>query len=84
MSTPSSLVSDFGEVIADAVRSSKVMLVVIGPKWLVAEDGNRRIDSADDYVRIELEQALGRGDSEPSGSSSTERPCLKVSTYLTH
>jgi hypothetical protein len=52
---------DFGEVIADAVRSSKVMLVVIGPKWLVAEDGSRRIDSVDDYVRIELEQALGRG-----------------------
>jgi hypothetical protein len=52
---------DFGEVIADAVRSCKVMLVIIGPNWLTTQDGNRRIDSPDDYVRIELEHALGRG-----------------------
>ena len=52
---------DFGEVIADAVRSSKVMLVIIGPNWLSSQDGSRRIDSPDDYVRIELDQALQRG-----------------------
>ena len=51
---------DFGEVIGEAVRNCKVMLVVIGPRLDVVDgDGSRRIDSPDDYVRIQLEQALG-------------------------
>ena len=53
---------DFGLVISEAVQSCKVMLVIIGPDWLGSRDqGGRRIDSADDYVRIELEQALSGG-----------------------
>ena len=53
---------DFGEVISEAVQNCRVMLVVIGPRWMAStESGVRRLDSPDDYVRIELEQALNRG-----------------------
>ena len=53
---------DFGEVISEAVENCRVMLVIIGPKWMLStETGGRRLDSPDDYVRIEIEQALKRG-----------------------
>jgi uncharacterized membrane protein YeaQ/YmgE (transglycosylase-associated protein family) len=53
---------DFGEVIDKAVRSSGVMLVLIGEKWLTSTDkqGRRRLDNPDDYVRLELEATLNR------------------------
>jgi len=36
------------------------MVVVIGREWLgvLDEDGDRRLDSPDDYVRLEIEKAL--------------------------
>jgi len=53
---------DFGEVITEAVQNCRVMLVVIGPRWISStETSGRRLDSPDDYVRIEIEQALNRG-----------------------
>jgi CHASE2 domain-containing sensor protein len=44
----------------DAVRSSSVVLVLIGPYWLHARssNGTRRIDEPDDWVRREVETAL--------------------------
>jgi hypothetical protein len=53
---------DFHEKLAESLARCDIMLVVIGPEWLscVAADGSRRIDKADDYVRIEIEAALGR------------------------
>lgn len=53
---------DFYEKLAEKLAQCDVMLIVIGPEWLscAGDDGTRRIDKADDYVRIEIEAALGR------------------------
>jgi hypothetical protein len=51
---------DFVEVIEDRVAKSAVLLAVIGQHWIDASDdrGTRRLDNAQDYVRIEIESAL--------------------------
>src|SRR5256885_12633659 len=53
---------DFREHIGNAVGNCDVLLVIIGDQWLVSADGkgNRRIDDAADFVRIEIESALKR------------------------
>ncbi len=53
---------DFGEAINRAVAACKVLLAVIGPDWLTAADeqGRRRLDNPDDFVRLEIEAALDR------------------------
>lgn len=53
---------DFREIIEKSVQSCDVILVVIGTKWLESENGlgQRRIDSPDDFVRIEIEAGLKR------------------------
>lgn len=54
---------DFAEVIEDALNSSAVLVVLIGRQWvtLTGEDGARRLDNPDDYVRFEVTTALERG-----------------------
>ena len=54
---------DFTEVISDAVASCDVVIALVGARWLSAADtmGRRRLDSPDDFVRLELEAALARG-----------------------
>jgi hypothetical protein len=51
---------DFAEVIEEAVNSSAVLVALIGRQWATVtdEDGGRRLDSPDDYVRFELKTAL--------------------------
>jgi hypothetical protein len=51
---------DFVEVIEDRVAQSAILLAVIGQHWVDVTDdrGNRRLDNAQDYVRIEIESAL--------------------------
>ena len=51
---------DFVDVIEDRVAQSAVLLAVIGQHWVDASDdqGHRRLDNAQDYVRIEIESAL--------------------------
>jgi hypothetical protein len=45
-----------------ALRSAKVVIVVIGPRWFDrGRDGRRLIDRPDDYVRREIAMALTRG-----------------------
>src|SRR6266566_9099778 len=53
---------DFVEVITTAVGSCDVLLALIGDEWLTVtdEDGRRRLDSPEDFVRLEIETALTR------------------------
>lgn len=53
---------DFRKVLDAHLAECQVMLAVIGPHWLDAkfDGGGRRIDDADDFVRIELAAALKR------------------------
>jgi hypothetical protein len=53
---------DFAEAIATAVTSCDVLLALIGERWskLTDEQGRRRLDFADDFVRREIEAALTR------------------------
>ena len=52
--------SDFAESIRRAVRSSTVMLAMIGPRWASIGDdhGRPRLHNKVDLVRLELEVAL--------------------------
>jgi len=51
---------DFTEIIREAVDSCAVLLALIGPKWatLIDEQGHRRLDDPDDWVRFEIRAAL--------------------------
>jgi hypothetical protein len=53
---------DFRDHIARAVGQCDVLLALIGDSWIAATsaDGQRRIDSPTDFVRLELEAALTR------------------------
>jgi hypothetical protein len=53
---------DFVERITAAVGSCDVLLALIGPRWLTItdENGQRRLDNPEDYVRLEIETALTR------------------------
>jgi hypothetical protein len=54
--------ADYRAVIGRALDQAEVVLVVIGPAWLTlaGADGRRRIDDAEDMVRLEVEMALAR------------------------
>ena len=54
---------DFAEVIRGAVDSSVVLVVLIGRQWATVadEEGRRRIDDPNDFVRFEVQTALKRG-----------------------
>jgi hypothetical protein len=49
-------------VITTAVESCDVLLALIGDRWLAVtdSDGQRRLDSPQDFVRLEIEAALTR------------------------
>jgi uncharacterized RDD family membrane protein YckC len=53
---------DFVEVISTAVGSCDVLLALIGHQWLTItdEDGHRRLEDPNDFVRVEIEAALAR------------------------
>lgn len=53
---------DFVDAINTEVGSCQVLLALIGDQWLtiVDDDGGRRIDNANDFVRLEIEAALER------------------------
>jgi formylglycine-generating enzyme required for sulfatase activity len=52
--------SDFRDVITRAIEQCNVLLVLIGSEWLsvLDDDGQRRLDNPDDFVRIEIETGL--------------------------
>src|SRR5947209_6362751 len=49
--------------IKQMLSKTRVALVIIGPGWLTASDeqGRRRLDDPNDFVRLEVETALGAG-----------------------
>ena len=53
---------NFRTYLNDIIEKSKILLVVIGPRWLSITDdqGGRRLDDPADFVRIEIEAALKR------------------------
>ena len=52
---------NFPAAITEAVGSCDVLLALIGNQWLTAtQNGRRRLDNPDDYVRREIVAALGR------------------------
>lgn len=54
---------DFVNAIQAAMRRSDAYICLIGPRWLGSTDvdGRRRIDNADDFVRLTLASALASG-----------------------
>lgn len=52
--------SDFRTVLHNEVGATDICLVIIGPQWLNVTDaqGKRRLDDPNDFVRIEVEEAL--------------------------
>jgi hypothetical protein len=55
--------TDFVVELDRALKSTAVVIVVIGRKWLTVTnpDGSRRIDESTDFVRREIETAFQRG-----------------------
>lgn len=53
---------DFRKAIDDNVSGCGVFLAIIGAQWatITGADGQRRLDSADDFVRLEVASALNR------------------------
>ncbi|MDI6098173.1 toll/interleukin-1 receptor domain-containing protein [Actinoplanes sp. NEAU-A12] len=52
----------FPPLIEKALERCRVLIAVIGPKWLAADEhGHRRVDDPADWVRREIARALDRG-----------------------
>ena len=52
--------ADFVEIIENNLQDCEALLVIIGPQWLDCRDndGKRRLDNPDDFVRLEIVTAL--------------------------
>ncbi|MEZ4668540.1 MAG: TIR domain-containing protein [Anaerolineae bacterium] len=55
---------DFRSVLDKALTAADVVLVIMGPQWVMITDdsGHRRLNDPHDFVRIEVESALKRTD----------------------
>ena len=54
--------ADFVAAIRQRLAGAKTVLVLIGPRWAGGDTpGARRIDDADDFVRLEVQEALASG-----------------------
>jgi hypothetical protein len=54
---------DFVETLQGWVNQCEIMLALIGPGWIEATDpntGHRRLDDPNDFVRVEIREALSR------------------------
>ena len=48
----------YRQALQDWISQCEVLLALIGPHWLNVQDGKRRIDDPDDFVRMEIREAL--------------------------
>ncbi len=54
--------ADFVEAIRQRLAGAQTVLVLIGPRWAGGDaSGTRRIDDAQDFVRLEVQEALASG-----------------------
>lgn len=54
--------ADFVEAIRQRLAGAQAVLVLIGPRWAGGDSpGMRRIDDAQDFVRLEVQEALASG-----------------------
>ena len=55
--------SDFRKVLDQHLRRCRALVAIIGPNWMEASDenGHRRLDDPDDFVRVEIGTAIDRG-----------------------
>ena len=55
--------ADFSSHLANQIRNSDALLVLISSRWLESTDslGNRRIDDPGDFIRLEIRYALEAG-----------------------
>jgi len=53
---------DFVDALHASLQQTAAILVVVGPRWITLRDaqGTRRLDDDKDFVRLEVEAALGR------------------------
>ena len=54
--------TDFRTVLEETLNKVDVVLVIVGPTWakITDDEGNQRLHDPEDFVRIEVEQALSR------------------------
>jgi hypothetical protein len=54
--------TDFVDTINETLATCDILLVLVGRDWLTVSDneGNRRLENPDDFVRLEIETALTR------------------------
>ena len=53
-----SIVSDFRKEVSTYIKRCDVFVAIIGTKWEGQSNDKRRIDNPDDFVRIEIEEAI--------------------------
>ncbi|HYW47679.1 MAG TPA: TIR domain-containing protein [Bryobacteraceae bacterium] len=54
--------SRFDDAIVRRLECSDALIIAIGPRWLaVTQEGKRRLDEPDDFVRLEISIALASG-----------------------
>jgi hypothetical protein len=53
---------DFREKIRETIDEADVLVAVVGPRWLDVRNpqGERRLDQAEDFVRLEIESAMAQ------------------------
>lgn len=53
---------DFREKIRETIDEADVLVAIVGPRWLEVRNpqGERRLDQAEDFVRLEIESAMAQ------------------------